>query len=268
MVACTLRRGPLDLVEREDWDGIALIALNRPDRRNALSGALVEALLATLDAVDADPTVRVVVLTGRGKAFCAGGDLADGMMASEGFLASHRSRGRFADLLLRLPKLRVPVIAAVNGDALGGGLGLAVGCDLVVADPGANFGTPEIAVGLFPMIILAVLQRHVGRKALLELVLTGGRVGAEEARRLGLINHVSAPGAVLDEARALAERIAARSPAIAALGKSAFYAASDLDFEAALKYLHTQLTLNLLTEDAAEGVSAFLGRREPQWKGR
>jgi enoyl-CoA hydratase len=258
----------VDVVEREDSGGIAVLHLNRPDRRNALSGALIEAILAAFDAIDADRSVRVAILTGRGKSFCAGGDLADGLGGPDGFLAAHRGRGRFAEVLGRIPKVRVPVIAALNGDALGGGLGLAAACDLVVADPAANLGTPEIKLGLFPMIILAVLKRQVPQKALMELVLTGGKVDAARARDLGLVNRVSAPGAVLDEARALAAEIAARSPAIVELGKAAFHQVSDMGQEDALAYLHTQLTLNLLTEDAAEGVSAFLSRREPQWKGR
>jgi enoyl-CoA hydratase len=258
----------MDLVEREDADGVAILAMNRPERRNALSGALVDALQARFEEVERDQGVRVVILTGRGKAFCAGGDLADGLGANEGFLASHAGRGRYAEMLARLPKLRVPVIAALNGDALGGGLGLAAACDLVVADPAASLGTPEIKLGLFPWIILAVLQRHVPRKVLMELVMTGEKVDAARAREIGLVNRVSAAGGAVEEAKALASVIAARSPAVLSLGKAAFYRVSDLDYEPALAYLHSQLTLNLMTEDAAEGVAAFLQRRDPQWKGR
>ncbi len=256
-----------DLVSRETADGVATLTLNRPDRRNALSAGLIEALHTAFDAVDADPAVAVVVLTGAGPAFCAGGDLSDGL-GGEGLLASHRARGRFGDLLARLPKLRPPVIAAVNGDALGGGLGLAVGCDLAIADPAARLGTPEIRLGLFPMVILAVLQRNVPRKALMELILDGGKVDAAQAAALGMINRTSAPGAALDEARALAARLASRSPAVLALGKAAFHRVADQPLDDALAYLHTQLTLNLLTEDALEGIGAFLQKREPNWKGR
>lgn len=256
------------LVLREDRDGIVLLTLNRPERRNALSGALVEALIESLAAVEADPGARVAVLTGSGATFCAGGDLADGMGNTDGLLAGHRGRGRFADLLGGIRKLRVPVIAALNGDALGGGCGLAAACDLVVADPEAKLGTPEIKLGLFPWIILAVLQRDVPRKVLLECVLTGEKWTAERARELGLVNRVSAPGAVLTEAHALGARIAAASPAVVGLGKAAFHRIADQSLDDALAYMHGQLTLNLLTEDAMEGVAAFLGRREPTWKGR
>ncbi len=258
----------MGLIEREDENGVAVLFLNRPERRNALSGELIGEIENALNTVERDASVRAVVLSGRGKGFCAGGDLADGMGGSEGFIGSHQQRGRYAGLLARLPKLKQPVIAALNGDALGGGLGLALACDLVVADAEAQLGTPEINVGLFPMIILAALQRHVPRKALMELVLTGAKVSAERAQSLGMVNRVSAPGQALADGKALATEIASKSPVVAALGKAAFYAVEDLDYESALRYLHPQLTLNLMTEDAAEGVSAFLSRRPPVWKGR
>jgi enoyl-CoA hydratase len=258
----------MSLLLREDRDGIAVLTLNRPDRRNALSSALVEALIEGLAAVGADPSVRVAVLTGSGAVFCAGGDLADGMMANDGLLAGHRSRGRFAELLSAIRDNRVPVIAAVNGDALGGGCGLAAACDLVVADAEARLGTPEIKLGLFPWIILAVLQRDVPRKHLLESVLTGEKWTAERARELGLVNRVAPAGEALAAAMELAARIAAASPAVVALGKAAFHRIADQPLDDALAYMHTHLTLNLLTEDAMEGVAAFMARRDPTWKGR
>jgi enoyl-CoA hydratase len=251
----------------EPRDRVTLIRLNRPERRNALSSALVEGLIDAVSSAAA-AGAGAVVITGNGAAFCAGGDLAEGLAGGDGFLGGHRQRGRYAELLAMLAEVRVPVVAAVNGDALGGGLGLCAACDLAIVDPAARLGTPEVKVGLFPMIILAVLQRHVPRKALMELVLTGDRVSAERAVQLGLANRVSAPGASVDEALALAAAIASRSSAVVGLGKSAFYEASDLPYRAALRHLHDQLTLNLLTEDAAEGVAAFLQKREPQWKNR
>lgn len=255
------------VVETEDRGAVRVLWMNRPERRNALSNELIDAIAAGLAAAAADPTVHAVVLAGRGRVFCAGGDLAGGL-GGDGFLDGHAARGRYAALLEAIPRLRVPVVAAVQGDALGGGLGLVAACDLAIVDPAASLGTPEIRVGLFPMIILAALQRCVPRKALLELVLTGGRVDAARAEVLGLVNRVSAPGAALDEALVLAGTLAERSPAILALGKSAFYRVADMDYEDALAYLSTQLTLNLLTEDAAEGLAAFLEKRAPVWKGR
>ncbi|MFT4622815.1 MAG: enoyl-CoA hydratase/carnithine racemase [Myxococcota bacterium] len=255
------------LVERRDVGAVAVVEMNRPERRNALAGALVEALASTLGAAAEDDAVNAIVLTGRGTVFCAGGDLAEGL-AGDGFVASHDQRGQYADLLALIPRLRVPVVAAVNGDALGGGLGLAAACDVVVADARARLGTPEVRVGLFPWIILAVLQRDVPRKPLMELVLTGGRWSAEEAQQLGLVNRVAEEGTAVDTAVALATVIAARSPAVIAWGKAAFYRISDQGYDDALAYMHAQLSLNLLTEDAMEGVAAFLQKREPRWTGR
>lgn len=257
----------MSLVLIDCHEGVATLTLNRPERRNALSGALVESIHEALDEVEKDPEVRAVVLTGAGRAFCAGGDLAGGM-GGDSFLDGHLGRGRYAELLSRMPRLRVPLVAGVNGDALGGGLGLVVGCDLAVADPAARLGTPEIKVGLFPWIILAALQRHVPRKALVEMALLGERFPADQGVALGLLNRLTAPGEALAEAQELAGRLASRSPAIVALGKSAFARVSDMAYDDALAYLHSQLSLNLLTEDAAEGIGAFLQKREPQWKGR
>lgn len=256
------------LVKRQDDGGVATLTLNRPDRRNALSTELVDALLEALEEADGDDDVRAVVLTGAGKVFCAGGDLSGGLTGGDGPLAAQRARGRFAQLLTALPGLSKPVVAALNGDALGGGLGLALACDLVVADPKAQLGTPEIRVGMFPMVIMAVLQRDVPRKPLLEMVLDGQRISAERALALNMINRVSAPGAAVAEAQALAASLASRSPAVLALGKAAFHRVYDMRYDDALAYLNTQLTLNLLTEDAMEGIAAFLQKREPHWKGR
>ncbi|MCB9662512.1 MAG: enoyl-CoA hydratase/isomerase family protein [Alphaproteobacteria bacterium] len=258
---------PVSLVTTEIADGVAVLTMNRPERRNALSPALVEALHEALAAAGADPAVRAVVLTGAGPVFCAGGDLAGGM-AGDGVVEGERARGRYGALLAALPGCRVPVIAAVQGDAMGGGLGIVAACDLAVVDEGARLGTPEIKVGLFPFVITAALQRNVGRKALLELMLTGGRVDAARAVALGLANRVAPAGTALAEARALAGEIAARSSAIVALGKRAFYDVADLDYASALALLNGRLTVNLLTEDAAEGIAAFVEKRAPAWKDR
>lgn len=258
----------MSLVERRDDAGVRVLTLNRPERRNALSSELVDALAAALAEAGADPEVRAVVLAGSGKAFCAGGDLGDSMGAGGGFLEGHQGRGRYAALLAEIPRLRVPVIAAIHGLAYGGGLGLAAACDLAVADRDARLGTPEIRVGLFPWIILAALQRDVPRKPLMQMILTGEPIDAERALQLGLINAVSEPGSALSDAIALAQRIAAASPAVVALGKAAFYRIADQPYEDALSYMHAQLSLNLLTEDAMEGIGAFLQKRSPEWKGR
>jgi enoyl-CoA hydratase len=257
------------LVERAEVEaGVQVVTLNRPERRNALSGDLVVALLAALREAEADPAGRVVVLTGAGGTFCAGGDLAGGLGGAGGAVDAHRQRGVFADLLSALIRSPLAVVAAVEGAAMGGGLGVMAACDLVVAGASAKLGTPEIKLGLFPWIILAVLQRNVARKPLMELVLTGEPIRAPQAREIGLVNRVVDDGQALPEALGLARTIAARAPVSLALGKAAFQAVADQPLDDALRYLNGQLSLNLLTEDAMEGVAAFLQRRDPTWKGR
>lgn len=258
----------MGVVEREQRGRVRVIWLNRPDQRNALSADLVDGLLAELqDAAAADDT-GAVVLAGRGRVFCAGGDLKGSMGMQGGFLAAHEGRGSFVGLMKGIADCGVPVVAALHGDAMGGGLGLASACDIVVAEEQARLGTPEIKLGLFPWIILAVLQRDVPRKKLAELVYTGGAWTAAEAERVGLVTRVVPEGQALDEAVRVASVIASRSPAVVKMGKAAFHRIADLDFDQALAFMHGQLSMNLLTEDAMEGIAAFLQKRDPEWKGR
>ena len=248
--------------------GQALLTLDRPRARNALSLEVLQGLLAALDRAEADPSVRVVVLTGAGeKVFCAGGDLGQ-LGGDGGFLATHEGRRVYGKLLLRLQDIRKPTLARVNGLALAGGLGLVLACDLAVAAEHAELGTPEIDVGLFPMMMMALLQRHLGRKRALEMVLTGERLPAREALALGLLNRV-VPASELDAAvAALAGKLAGKSQAVLALGRRAFFTAEDMPLPAALEYLSSQLSLNVLAEDAAEGVTAFIEKRPPKWNDR
>ncbi|MFP4597717.1 MAG: enoyl-CoA hydratase/isomerase family protein [Persicimonas sp.] len=249
-------------------DGIATVTINRPDRRNALSGAVVKGLTERFETLSDNDDVTVIVLTGAGdKAFCAGGDLMDQQMGG-GALAMHEDRSGFADMLLAMNQCSKPLIARVNGHALGGGFGLALNCDIAVGSTNATFGTPEIKVGLFPMMIMAVIQRNLGRKKSMELMLTGKRVDAEEAERLGIINYAVEADQLDAKVNELAERIAGFSPAILKLGRRAFYKTQDMDFEGALRMLHNELTINTLTEDAAEGIMAFIAKRDPEWKGK
>ncbi len=246
---------------------VRVLALNRPGRRNALSPELTLALHQRLVELTADSSVRAVVLTGVGPIFCAGGDLGGGM-GGDGFLAAHAARAGFARLLLTFLEGPLPVIAAVQGDALGGGFGLAMACRMVVAAAGARFGAPELRLGLFPMMIWPVLARNVPDKLLHELVLTDRRVGAAEAEARGLINAAVAAEDVLPRALELARAVADRSPAVVRLGLQAAAAAGRMPIDTALHHLHSQLSLNLMTEDAAEGIAAFLERRPPVWSGR
>jgi enoyl-CoA hydratase/carnithine racemase len=244
-----------------------LLTIDREAMRNALSPAVVSGLLAGLERAEADPAVRVLVLTGAGqKVFCAGGDL--GGLSGDGFLAGHESRRAYGQLLLRLQGCRKPTVARVNGHALAGGFGLMLACDFAVSVDTAGFGTPEIDRGLFPMMVMALLQRQLGRRRSLELVMLGQRMTAARALEWGLINTL-APAAEFEAAvTTLVEALAAKSQAILALGKRAYLSAEDLPLAQALELLSANLSLNVLAEDAAEGVTAFLEKRPPKWSDR
>lgn len=257
----------MDEVRYEVEGGTARLTIDREPVRNALSMEVVAALGAGLRRAEADPAVRVIVLTGAGqRVFCAGGEL--GGLDGDGFLAGHEGRRAYGQLLLALQSVGRPTVARVNGHALAGGLGLVLACDLAVASSDAALGTPEIDRGLFPMMVMALLQRHLGRKRSLELVLGGGRVTAAQALEWGLVNRV-VPAEELDSATgSLAGLLAAKSRAVLALGRRSFFTAEDLALAPALEFLAAELSLNVLAEDAAEGVSAFLEKRPPAWRDR
>lgn len=251
-------------VRYEVEGGTARLTIDREAARNALSPLVVQQLIEGLERADADAAVRCVVLTGAGqRVFCAGGDL--GGMTGDGFLSGHEGRRGYGLLLQKFQQVKKPTIARVNGHALAGGIGLVLACDLAVASADAGFGTPEIDRGLFPMMLMALLQRHLGRKRALELVLTGDRLTAQQAMEWGLVNRV-VPAAELDAAtKALADKLAGKSQAILGLGRRAFFTAEDLPLGQAVEFLASQLSLNVLTEDAAEGVTAFLEKRPAKW---
>jgi enoyl-CoA hydratase/carnithine racemase len=245
--------------------GVETITLSYPQRRNAIGPRMMSELLWALEDARAADDVRSIVMTGEGKAFCAGGDfaeitanLADSMLPR---------KGDFADLLLALCTSDKPVVAKVNGDALGGGLGLAAASTFAVASTEATFGTPEIDVGLFPMIIMAVLARHVPRRRLLEMALYGERFGAKEAARLGFVNRAVDPDQLDAEVKKITDAIASKSPVAVRLGLRAFAAQDGLDLPRALPMLSERLAECLATDDAREGLMAFLEKRPPRWKG-
>lgn len=247
-----------------DEGHVARLTLNRPDKRNPISPVSCGELVHALGVLKANKDVRVIVLTGAGPAFSAGGDLAAMQQpATEGVPPAS-----LVELLTAMHETGKPIIAMVNGPALAGGLGLMVACDLVVAADTAQFGTTEIAVGLWPMMITAEITRNVGRKKTLEMMLTGKKLDAQEALACGLVNRVVPADQLEAATMTLANEIADRSPAALALGLRSFYRSQDLEFEPQLRYLQGELSRVLALEDAAEGIQAFLAKRKPVWKGK
>ncbi len=252
---------------RRDADGIAHLTLNRPAARNALSVALMAALEAELERIGGDPSVKVVVIGGAGPAFCAGHDLRE-LRADPRRPAYEAIFAQCSRLMLRIVRLRQPVIARVHGVATAAGCQLVATCDLAVASATARFATPGVNIGLFCSTPMVAVSRAVGRKAAMEMLLTGEMVGAEAARALGLVNRVVAEAALDDAVAALAGQIAAKSPLVLAIGKEAFYAQAEMDLDAAYRHTAEVMTTNMLARDAAEGIDAFIGKRAPVWEGR
>ena len=251
-------------------DKAGIITLSREERRNAISPTMITELFDALKKYNDDPNILAIVLTGAGsKAFCAGADFGEAMSATASLLDRHEEQRRFAELFKVIKGLQKPLLGRINGHALGGGFGLACACDIVVAAEDCRFGTPEINVGLFPYVIMATLLRSTAApKRLLELMLTGERLDAREAQQLGLVNYV-VPREQLDEkVGEIIKKITNKSPAILRLGRRAFYTMRDMEYEKALEYLASVLAINTMAEDVAEGITAFLEKREPQWKGK
>jgi enoyl-CoA hydratase/carnithine racemase len=250
-------------------DGIATVTLNRPEARNALNRTLVRELGDALEALDGNPEARVVVLRGAGdRAFCAGADLK-GMFQEAPILEAREQYAGLARILSGIPRMRKPVIAQVHGYALAGGCGLAVACDLVVAAEDAVFGLPEVKLGLLPLMVLApILRAAASPKRVLHMVLTGAELRAPEALAVGLVSQVVPRAELAGAVEALARTLAGYSPATLAVAKEAFYTALELDHGQALPYLRDLLAIIARSEDAKEGIAAFLAKRPPRWTGR
>ncbi|MDQ3587815.1 MAG: enoyl-CoA hydratase-related protein [Actinomycetota bacterium] len=247
---------------------MATITLDSPDTRNALSNDMLSELIDAFGAARNDEEVRCVVLTSSHEnIFSAGGSL-DQFAADVPLVHKHFATERFPTLFKLIGKLGKPTICAANGHVLAGSLGIALACDLIVAKEGAGFGTPEIDVGVFPFMIMALIYRNVPRKKANELLLLGERLSAEEAREAGIVNKV-VPAEELDAAVAdWARKLASKSPVLMKLGKDAMYRQLDMPFDDALDFLRSQLSLAFATDDIKEGVTAFFEKREPQWTGR
>jgi len=257
---------------REMIGPIAIVTLNRPAARNSLSEALIAALSETFTALAADTAVRAVVLAANGPAFCAGHDLKE--------LTSRRSdsdggRAYFAHIMsscsammqqiVRLPQ---PVIACVQGVATAAGCQLVASCDLAVASNAAKFATPGVDIGLFCSTPMVTLSRNVARKHAMEMLLTGELLSAEDAARMGLINHAVLSGTERDEAIRLARKIASKSSHVQKIGKEAFYRQLELPLADAYRYTSQVMTENMMARDAEEGICAFIEKRSPKWEDR
>ncbi len=251
---------------RRDAEAVAWLTLNRPAARNALSMALMQALVDELSAIEHDASVKVVVIGGAGPAFCAGHDLRELRASPDraSYQATFALCSRLMTSIVRLPK---PVIARVHGIATAAGCQLVATCDLAVATDTARFATPGVNIGLFCSTPMVALSRAVGRKAAMEMLLTGDLIDAQRAFALGLINRVVTEDRLDGEVAALAGQIVAKSPLTLAIGKEAFYRQAEMGLDDAYAFASEVMTRNMLARDAAEGIDAFLGKRQPIWSG-
>ena len=249
-------------------DGVARVTLNSPDNRNALSNELLDELSEAFEVAGHDERVRCVVLTSsHPKVFSAGASL-DAFSADLPIVHKHFATERFPSLFRKIMRLGKPTLCAANGHVLAGALGLALCCDLILAKDSARFGTPEINVGVFPFMIMALIYRNVPRKKTNELLLLGEQISAKEACEAGIVNRVAAAEEFDSLVDDWATKLAAKSPVLMRMGKDAMYRQLDMPFEDALDFLRSQLSIALTTDDIQEGVKAFFEKREPNWSGR
>jgi enoyl-CoA hydratase/carnithine racemase len=261
-------QGSYEQVTYEVADGVATVTLNNPEKRNMLSGQMLAELVDAMERARDSEEARAVVLTGAGdKTFCAGADLG-GFAADVPLIEKHFASDLFLDFFRLMPRLGKPSLCAVNGHVLAGGMGLALSCDLVIAKQGATFGTPEINVGAFPYMIMAIIYRNVPRKKVNEMLLLGERLSAEQAVEFGLANKVVAAGEFDAAVAEWAGKLASKSPLLMRLGHDAIYRQQDMALDDALEFLRSQLSLTLTTDDILEGVTAFFEKRDPEWRGR
>jgi enoyl-CoA hydratase/carnithine racemase len=245
-------------------NGIAHFTINREAQRNAISLEVIELFLDYLDEADNDENSRAILITGSGeKAFCSGADLG-------GAAAGDIQPGfkKYARLLKRLAGYPKPVVARINGACMAGGMGLMLACDIVIAKETAVFGTPEVNVGLWPMMIGALIFRNVPRKKAVEMILLGEKVAAARALEMGLVTRVVPPEKLDEQVDSILQNLAAKSPIGMKIGKQAFYAVADKPFEEALDFLAEKFADVAATEDAKEGITAFIEKRKPMFKGK
>jgi enoyl-CoA hydratase/carnithine racemase len=251
-----------------DEQGVATITMDQPDTRNALSAEMLSGLIVAFERAREEDAARCVVLaSSHERTFSSGANLG-GFAADTPLVERHFGSERFVGLFKLIGELGKPTIVAADGHVLAGALGIALACDLIVASEQASFGTPEINVGTFPFMIMALIYRNVPRKKANELLLLGERWSAQEALAAGIVNRVVPSEELAGAVREWAVKLAGKSPVIMRLGKQAMRRQLDMQLDEALDYLRAQLTLAMSTEDIVEGVSAFFEKREPKWKGR
>jgi enoyl-CoA hydratase/carnithine racemase len=255
------------LVLYEVSDGVATVTLNDPEKRNRLSGEMLTQLVAAIRRARDDSDAKAVVLTGAGKAFCAGADLG-GFGSDAPAIQKHLGTDLFLEFFRLMPRLGKPTLCAANGHVVAGGMGLALSCDLVIAKEGADFWTPEINIGAFPYMIMSIIYRNVPRKKVNEMILLGDRISGDDLVAYGLVNKVVQEDEFDDAVADWAGRLASKSPVLMRLGHDAMYRQQDMALDDALEYLRSQLSLTFTTEDIVEGAQAFFEKREPNWKGR
>jgi len=253
---------------RSDAGSVSTLTMNRPETRNALSIGMLRALLTELGRLATDQSIRIVVLTGSGPAFCAGHDLKE--MRAENFGSAYATQlfSECAKVMLALVRLPKPVIAQVHGVATAAGCQLVASCDLAVAADNARFATPGVNIGLFCSTPMVALSRNVGRKAAMHMLLTGDLIDALTAIRIGLINEVVPATELGIRTAALADKIASKSPLTLAIGKEAFYRQAELPLAEAYAYAAEVMVTNLSKRDAQEGIGAFIDKRSPAWCGQ
>ena len=249
------------IVERKEH--IGLITLNRPEQLNTFSSQLALELNNALRELDQDTQIRVVIIKGAGRAFCAGIDVNE--LSGKDIVEIRSWVKSMDEHNLTIANMKKPVIAAVHGAAVANGCGLVAACDLAIAAEDARFGTTAINVGLFCFGPSAPLSRSLGKKKSLGLLLTGDIIPAEEAERIGLVNKVVTRGELEGAAMELAGKLASKSPVALQMGKTSFYKMSDMGYEDSLAYLGEMFSLVCATEDAKEGIAAFLNKRTPKW---
>ncbi len=251
-----------------DEQGVATITMNQPETRNALSAEMLAGLIAAFERARDEEAARCVVLaSSHERTFSSGANLG-GFAGEVPLVQRHFGSERFVALFKLIGELGKPTIVAAGGHVLAGALGIALACDLIVASEDASFGTPEINIGAFPFMIMALIYRNVPRKKANELLLLGERWSSQQALDAGIVNRVVPAGELQAAVREWAVKLAGSSPVIMRLGKEAMRRQLDMPLDEALDYLRAQLTLATSTEDIVEGVSAFFEKREPVWKGR